>query len=113
MTVPRKSDIFQEDLYPDTIGPEPALDAEEWFSGKDADPICISLKNGCGAFKGREITVVKKVLDVKSISHKHLADSDSGSASSLTVESLIEELNKLKAKVQEHEQRITELEGKS
>uniref|UniRef100_A0ABI8A5W8 Coronin n=1 Tax=Felis catus TaxID=9685 RepID=A0ABI8A5W8_FELCA len=30
MTVPRKSDLFQDDLYPDTAGPEAALEAEEW-----------------------------------------------------------------------------------
>lgn len=45
-TVPRKSELFQDDLYPDTIGDTPALTAEEWMSGKDADPILISLKEG-------------------------------------------------------------------
>ncbi|KAF8566958.1 hypothetical protein P879_04767, partial [Paragonimus westermani] len=45
-TVPRKSELFQDDLYPDTIGDVPALTVEEWMSGKDADPILISLKDG-------------------------------------------------------------------
>ncbi|CAL8094712.1 unnamed protein product [Calicophoron daubneyi] len=45
-TVPRKSELFQDDLYPDTIGDTPALTAEEWMAGKDADPILISLKDG-------------------------------------------------------------------
>jgi len=36
--VPRKSDIFQDDIYPDTIGPEPALTAAEWFEGKNSEP---------------------------------------------------------------------------
>jgi coronin-1B/1C/6 len=35
MTVPRKSDLFQDDLYPDTAGPEVALEAEEWFEGEE------------------------------------------------------------------------------
>ncbi|TPP60830.1 Coronin [Fasciola gigantica] len=43
-TVPRKSELFQDDLYPDTIGDTPALTAEEWMAGKNADPVLISLK---------------------------------------------------------------------
>lgn len=46
MTVPRKSELFQEDLYPDTLGDTPALTAEEWIEGKDAEPNLISLKDG-------------------------------------------------------------------
>ncbi|KAF0294064.1 Coronin-1C [Amphibalanus amphitrite] len=44
--VPRKSELFQEDLYPDTVGDTPAITAEEWMEGSDADPILISLKDG-------------------------------------------------------------------
>lgn len=44
MTVPRKSDLFQEDLYPDTLAEDAAISAEEWIDGKDADPITFSLK---------------------------------------------------------------------
>lgn len=44
MTVPRKSELFQEDLYPDTVSDEAALTAEEWINGTNADPNLISLK---------------------------------------------------------------------
>ncbi|KAJ3114896.1 Coronin-2B [Phlyctochytrium bullatum] len=44
--VPRKSDAFQADVFPDTVGPEPALSADEFFSGKTAPPKLISLENG-------------------------------------------------------------------
>merc|ERR1712013_320896 len=37
-TVPRKSDIFQDDLYPDAISAVPALQPNEWFEGKNAEP---------------------------------------------------------------------------
>lgn len=61
-----QSDLFQDDLYPDTAGPEPALEAEEWFDGKNGDPILISLKNGYVPVKNREFKVVKKnILDSK------------------------------------------------
>jgi coronin-1B/1C/6 len=45
-TVPRKSELFQDDLYPDTISGQPAISPEEWIQGKDADPILMSLKGG-------------------------------------------------------------------
>ena len=41
-----QSELFQEDLYPDTAGDQPAISAEDWFAGKDAEPILISLRDG-------------------------------------------------------------------
>ncbi|XP_025789385.1 coronin-1C [Puma concolor] len=71
MTVPRKSDLFQDDLYPDTAGPEAALEAEEWFEGKNADPVLISLKHGYIPGKNRDLKVVKKnILDSKPTANK-------------------------------------------
>ncbi|KAL3219274.1 hypothetical protein MRX96_030559 [Rhipicephalus microplus] len=49
MIVPRKSEQFQDDLFPDTAAPTPALTAEEWLSGKNRNPILISMKTGAGA----------------------------------------------------------------
>ncbi|XP_024889233.1 coronin-6-like, partial [Temnothorax curvispinosus] len=46
MTVPRKSELFQEDLYPDTPGDTAAISAEEWQAGIDAEPVLISLRDG-------------------------------------------------------------------
>lgn len=43
--VPRRSEEFQEDIYPDAPSSKPALSAEEWFSGKSVEgPILVSLK---------------------------------------------------------------------
>lgn len=44
MTVPRRSELFQEDLYPDTLSDESAVTADEWAAGTDAEPILVSLK---------------------------------------------------------------------
>lgn len=57
-----QSDLFQDDLYPDTAGPDPALEAEEWFEGKNGEPILISLKHGYVPGKNRDLKVVKKNL---------------------------------------------------
>ncbi|XP_026873062.2 coronin-1B isoform X1 [Electrophorus electricus] len=60
MTVPRKSDLFQGDLYPDTAGSEPSLLAEDWIAGQDAPPVLVSMSGGyvappskCSTLRGR------------------------------------------------------------
>lgn len=43
--VPRRSEEFQEDIYPDAPSDKPALSSEEWFSGKSVDgPILVSMR---------------------------------------------------------------------
>jgi len=37
-TVPRKSELFQADIYPDTVSADPAISCEEWWSGTNATP---------------------------------------------------------------------------
>jgi len=44
--VPRKSDLFQKDLYPDTYAGVQGLTAKEWLDGKNADPVLVSMKPG-------------------------------------------------------------------
>ncbi|CAF0940629.1 unnamed protein product [Adineta ricciae] len=44
-TVPRKSELFQDDLYPDTAAEEHAITADEWIAGQDADPKLISMRD--------------------------------------------------------------------
>lgn len=62
-----QSDLFQDDLYPDTAGPEPALEAEEWFDGRDGEPLLISLKDGYIPTK-KEFKVKSNILDTKNSS---------------------------------------------
>ncbi|CAK9302765.1 unnamed protein product [Gordionus sp. m RMFG-2023] len=50
MIVPRKSSVYQEDLYPPTASPRPALQASEWISGKNSNPLLVSLKNFAGSY---------------------------------------------------------------
>uniref|UniRef100_A0A8C3HFD1 Coronin n=1 Tax=Chrysemys picta bellii TaxID=8478 RepID=A0A8C3HFD1_CHRPI len=107
MTVPRKSDLFQEDLYPDTAGPDPALTAEEWFGGKDAGPLLISLKDGYVPPKSREFKVNKSILEPR----RSQTCSDGGSPGAL--EKLTEDVRQLQAMVTEQERRIAVLEAKA
>ena len=43
--VPRRSETFQEDIYPPTVGLKPAVSSEDWFSGKDGIPPKISMES--------------------------------------------------------------------
>jgi len=44
--VPRKSDLFQKDLYPDAYAGTPSLEAKEYFSGDNRAPKLKSMKPG-------------------------------------------------------------------
>lgn len=41
--VPRRAEVFQDDIYPPTVGIKPGLSSSEWFAGKIALPPKISL----------------------------------------------------------------------
>ncbi|XP_023386319.1 coronin-6 isoform X3 [Pteropus vampyrus] len=114
MTVPRKSDLFQDDLYPDTPGPEPALEADEWLSGQDAEPVLISLRDGYVPPKHRELRVTKRnILDARPPTgpRRSQSASDSPLSQQHTLETLLEEIKALREQVQAQEQRITALEN--
>ncbi|XP_019505974.1 PREDICTED: coronin-6 isoform X4 [Hipposideros armiger] len=114
MTVPRKSDLFQDDLYPDTPGPEPALEADEWLSGQDADPVLISLRDGYVPPKHRELRVTKRnILDARPPSgpRRSQSASDAPLSQQHTLEALLQEIKALREQVQSQEQRITALEN--
>jgi len=44
--VPRKSDIFQDDLYPPTFSGEPTLSSKQWIEGGKGDPKTMSMSPG-------------------------------------------------------------------
>jgi len=49
--VPRKAEVFQEDIYPPTIGLKPAMSSGDWFSGKNGMPPKISMQS---VYEGNE-----------------------------------------------------------
>lgn len=44
--VPRKSDMFQSDIFPDCFSGEPSLSAEQWLNGENAEQKTASLEGG-------------------------------------------------------------------
>lgn len=71
--VPRKSELFQEDIYPDAPSDKAALSAEEWFGGKETNgPLLISLE---AIYDGvqpttRESEPSTSISDVKKVASK-------------------------------------------
>ena len=65
--VPRKSDAFQDDIFPDTPAPKAAHTHAEWMAGSDKTPVLMSLdpsKGGAAAFAGGEQMKIKTVASV-------------------------------------------------
>ncbi|XP_029776660.1 coronin-2A isoform X1 [Suricata suricatta] len=46
MIVPRRSESYQEDIYPPTAGAQPSMTAQEWLCGMDKGPVLVSLRPG-------------------------------------------------------------------
>jgi len=44
--VPRKSDAFQDDIFPDTYAGVPSMNADEWLGGESKPPTLVSLRPG-------------------------------------------------------------------
>jgi WD40 repeat protein len=96
--VPRKSDIFQDDLYPPTFSGEPTLTARQWFDGKKGDPKTMTLSPGFVAPKATE-SDFKAVEVKKEKSLKELTDENEKQAKRIAF--LEAELTKRDAKIKE------------
>lgn len=129
MTVPRKSELFQEDLYPDTLSEEASLSADQWLAGEDAEPCTMSLKGGYVSGRSTQLQVVKKSNALakdkdRSPTPGHKRDeSQAGTPASNTpppavnpqiekqLQDLADEIRKLKSVIVKQENRIRALEA--
>lgn len=58
--VPRRSENFQDDIYPPTIGLKPAMGPSDWFAGKEAIPPKISMASLYEGGGLKEVTGVQE-----------------------------------------------------
>jgi len=70
--VPRKSELFAEDIYPPARGDEPNISKESWCAGENATPKLVSLEGGFVAkekaetgFKSAPVEVSSNPTDYK------------------------------------------------
>lgn len=66
LSVPRRAEGFQYDIYPDTPGPYPALSPDEWISGIDREPILVSMQDRVVNANGTKI-MAYRAFDFSSI----------------------------------------------
>jgi len=60
--VPRKSEAFQEDIYPHTASSKPSHTADEWLAGSDLPPLLMSLNPNAKASTAPTASVSKAAV---------------------------------------------------
>mmetsp|Transcript_4962 Transcript_4962/g.15002 ORF Transcript_4962/g.15002 Transcript_4962/m.15002 type:complete len:447 (-) Transcript_4962:120-1460(-) len=63
--VPRKSDAFQDDIFPDTFSGLPSLQADDWLAGANAPPQLVSLNPDAKGAKPKAAAPVKSFVPAK------------------------------------------------
>jgi coronin-1B/1C/6 len=65
--VPRKSDAFQPDLFPDCPAPESAHTAEQWMAGSSKPPITICLDPAKNKLTAKDDGGVRRTFKVRTV----------------------------------------------
>jgi len=101
--VPRKSDVFQDDLYPDCYSGEFSLTADQWLGGQNADPKTASMQGGF-VVKEKPAQVNFEKQEEKVLSANEMKEE---------IEKLNKRISYLEAEVIKKDARIKELENKN
>jgi len=101
--VPRKSDLFQDDIFPDCYAGEPALSAAEWLGGANANPKTVSLQGGFVKKDKPQSINFEKAVEEKPLSEKELKEE---------VDKLAKRVSYLESELIKRDARIKELENK-
>lgn len=72
MIVPRRSESYQEDIYPPTAGAQPSLTAQEWLSGMNRDPILVSLRPGSELLRPHPLPAERPVFNSMALASPRL-----------------------------------------
>jgi len=100
--VPRKSDLFQDDLFPDCFSGEPTLSGDEWLAGKNGNAKTRSMAPG---FVKKEIKSdfnPTKQQEEKPMSENQMKD---------TIDKLTKRVTYLESELVKRDARIKELES--
>lgn len=100
--VPRKSDIFQDDIYPPTFNGEAEIGSADWFSGKNGKVLTVSLAGGFVAKPKADVQYVAAV-EAKPLSETEMRDALAKAENRISY--LEAELIKRDAKIKELEKK--------
>lgn len=79
--VPRKSDTFQEDIYPDAPSNKAALSSSEWFSGKEVNGPLLAKMEAIYEGKTAEVTDSKPATNISQVKKEVQAQKEQAVAS--------------------------------
>jgi coronin-1B/1C/6 len=112
--VPRKSDLFQEDIFPEAYAGVPAQTAEQYAAGETAEPIKISLEPKDNEEKKKEVEAqinFQKAEPVKELTEKEVREEHEAQAKKIAY--LEAELVKRDAKIDELQKKVDEINNSS
>jgi len=119
MRVPRKSELFQTDIFPPFESDEPALTGDEWLNGKTSKPLSVDWKPVFDAMKKGNAVEVKNPAQ-KTIAITTVKRAPSSAAaftapaasviSKAQLDELLDDIKKLKSSVRKANKRIAKLE---
>jgi len=101
MQVPRKSEVFQDDIFPPCFSGEYTLTADQWLSGQNGEQKTISLEGGF-VQRAQASFNPEKVEEAKPLSERELREE---------VERLTNRVAYLEAEIVKRDARIKELSG--
>jgi len=113
LQVPRKSELFQGDIYPDTNACKPVATGEEYFAGTNRQPLKKSMKPGSAApdSKVAVSTNFQKAPEAKAAPSSSSSSSSSAAAAGPTVAELQKELAAAQARIKELEDQVNKLKA--
>ncbi|KDO23448.1 hypothetical protein SPRG_11375 [Saprolegnia parasitica CBS 223.65] len=108
--VPRKSDAFQDDIYPDTYAGVPSHTADEWLAGSEKGPVLSSLNPrtfGEITSHGKEGTAAARPTRVTRTPSSGTSAPPAPAASGKSASALQAELDAANARIAELEAKLT------
>jgi len=102
--VPRKSDVFHDDIFPDCFNGDPTISASDYFGGKNGEPKTASMANGFIKKSPTDFNPSVKIDDSKPAMSEHEMRNE--------IEKLQKRVNYLETELVKKDGKIKELEGK-
>jgi len=106
--VPRKSEMFQADIFPDTNAFRPVLTADEYVAGQNKQPLKKSMKPGAAGPTGGVSSDSKFSSDSKSAAGSGAAAASAGGAAGGSVQ---QQLDVALARIKELEAEVAQLKA--
>jgi len=114
MRVPRKSELFQADIFPPFESDEPALTGEEWLEGKNSKPNLCDWRPVFDAYKkgGSIEKKLEKTVQIKTVqrANNNFSTQAKPVIDQAKLDEILDDIKKLKATVRKQNKRLQRVE---